>query len=62
MLVLKLKNYSYYNAGSFWRWLSGVASLDVIDNIVPFISGEEEKTELEPLKILGRNDINFCAL
>jgi aspartate-semialdehyde dehydrogenase len=31
----------------------GVASLDVIDNIVPFISGEEEKTEEEPLKILG---------
>ena len=31
----------------------GVASLDVVDNIVPFISGEEEKTENEPLKILG---------
>lgn len=31
----------------------GVASLDVIDNIIPFISGEEEKTEQEPLKILG---------
>ncbi|MDR0644730.1 MAG: aspartate-semialdehyde dehydrogenase [Treponema sp.] len=31
----------------------GVASLDVIDNIVPFIGGEEEKSELEPLKILG---------
>ena len=39
----------------------GVASLDVIDNIVPFISGEEEKTELEPLKILGRNDIQISA-
>ncbi|MBI4778981.1 aspartate-semialdehyde dehydrogenase [Candidatus Falkowbacteria bacterium] len=31
----------------------GVASLDVIDNAVPFIPGEEEKTEEEPLKILG---------
>lgn len=31
----------------------GVASLDMIDNIVPFIGGEEEKTENEPLKILG---------
>jgi aspartate-semialdehyde dehydrogenase len=31
----------------------GVASFDMIDNIVPFISGEEEKTEKECLKILG---------
>jgi aspartate-semialdehyde dehydrogenase len=31
----------------------GVASLDVIDNVVPFIGGEEEKSEREPLKILG---------
>lgn len=31
----------------------GVASLDMVDNIVPFIPGEEEKSELEPLKILG---------
>ncbi|MDR0409913.1 MAG: aspartate-semialdehyde dehydrogenase [Spirochaetaceae bacterium] len=31
----------------------GVASLDVIDNVVPYIGGEEEKSELEPLKILG---------
>jgi len=31
----------------------GVASLDMIDNIVPFIGGEEEKSEIEPLKILG---------
>lgn len=31
----------------------GVASLDVIDNVIPLISGEEEKTEEEPLKILG---------
>jgi len=32
----------------------GVASFDMIDNIVPFISGEEEKTEKECLKILGK--------
>ena len=32
----------------------GVASLDIVDNIVPFISGEEEKMETEPLKILGK--------
>jgi len=31
----------------------GVASLDIVDNIVPYISGEEEKSEKEPLKILG---------
>ena len=32
----------------------GVPSLDMVDNIVPFISGEEKKTEEEPLKILGK--------
>jgi aspartate-semialdehyde dehydrogenase len=31
----------------------GVASLDIIDNVVPFISGEEDKLEAESLKILG---------
>lgn len=31
----------------------GVSSLDIIDNVVPFISGEEAKMETEPLKILG---------
>jgi aspartate-semialdehyde dehydrogenase len=31
----------------------GVSSLDMTDNVVPFIGGEEEKTEWEPLKILG---------
>jgi len=31
----------------------GVPSLDMIDNVVPYIGGEEEKSELEPLKILG---------
>ncbi len=32
----------------------GVASLDIIDNVVPFIEGEEEKVESEPRKILGK--------
>ncbi|HOC78003.1 MAG TPA: aspartate-semialdehyde dehydrogenase [Methanofastidiosum sp.] len=32
----------------------GVPSLDMIDNIVPFISGEEEKSEVEPQKIMGK--------
>lgn len=31
----------------------GVPSLDILDNVVPFISGEEEKMEWETLKILG---------
>ncbi|MFX1234671.1 MAG: aspartate-semialdehyde dehydrogenase [Promethearchaeota archaeon] len=31
----------------------GVPSLDIIDNIIPFINGEEEKTENESAKILG---------
>lgn len=33
----------------------GVPSLDILDNVVPFISGEEEKMEWETLKILGRH-------
>ena len=32
----------------------GVIGLDVVDNIIPFISGEEEKVEKEAQKILGR--------
>lgn len=32
----------------------GVASLDIIDNVLPFIGGEEEKIEIETVKILGR--------
>jgi aspartate-semialdehyde dehydrogenase len=38
----------------------GVPSLDIIDNVVPFIGGEEAKVESEPLKILGSlNDGQF---
>jgi len=32
----------------------GVPSLDSLDNVVPYISGEEAKVESEPLKLLGR--------
>lgn len=31
----------------------GVASLDIIDNVIPYIGGEEEKVQSEPLKLLG---------
>ncbi len=34
----------------------GVASLDIHGNVVPFISGEEEKMESEPQKLLGKWD------
>jgi len=32
----------------------GVPSLDILDNVLPFIAGEEEKIEQETKKILGR--------
>jgi aspartate-semialdehyde dehydrogenase len=32
---------------------SGVAAMDIYDNIVPFIGQEEEKMETETLKIMG---------
>ena len=31
----------------------GVAALDLLDNVIPFIGGEEEKLEWEPRKMLG---------
>jgi aspartate-semialdehyde dehydrogenase len=37
-------------SGAGWP---GVSSLDILDNIIPHIAGEEEKSENEPLKILG---------
>jgi aspartate-semialdehyde dehydrogenase len=36
----------------------GVPSLDIIDNVIPFIAKEEDKMESEPLKILGTFDGN----
>jgi aspartate-semialdehyde dehydrogenase len=32
----------------------GVSSLDILGNVIPFIGGEEEKLESEPLKLLGK--------
>jgi aspartate-semialdehyde dehydrogenase len=32
----------------------GPASLQLIDNVIPYIGGEEEKSEQEPLKIFGK--------
>jgi aspartate-semialdehyde dehydrogenase len=34
----------------------GVASMDILDNVVPYISNEEEKMEEELLKLLGKLD------
>lgn len=34
----------------------GVTSLAILDNVIPYISGEEEKIEIEPRKILGAWD------
>lgn len=31
----------------------GVASLDILDNVVPYVSGDEGKMETEPLRMLG---------
>jgi aspartate-semialdehyde dehydrogenase len=32
---------------------NGVSALDMVDNVVPYIGGEEDKIETEPLKLLG---------
>jgi aspartate-semialdehyde dehydrogenase len=31
----------------------GVPSLDIVDNALPYIGGEEDKVQSEPLKLLG---------
>ena len=31
----------------------GVPSMDILDNVIPYIGGEEHKVETEPLKMLG---------
>jgi len=40
-------------SGAGWN---GVTSLAILDNVIPYISGEEEKIEIEPRKILGAWD------
>jgi aspartate-semialdehyde dehydrogenase len=42
--------------------LPGVPGMRAVDNVVPFIGGEEEKMEMETLKILGRLDGGSIAL
>jgi aspartate-semialdehyde dehydrogenase len=32
----------------------GPAAIDVLDNIIPYINGEEEKSEIEPNKVLAQ--------
>jgi aspartate-semialdehyde dehydrogenase len=32
----------------------GPSAIDLVDNIIPYIAGEEEKSEVEPRKILGK--------
>jgi aspartate-semialdehyde dehydrogenase len=32
----------------------GPSAMDMLDNIIPYIGGEEEKSEIEPLKVLGK--------
>jgi aspartate-semialdehyde dehydrogenase len=39
----------------------GVASMDILDNVVPYIGSEEEKMEAETLKLLGRLDAGTVA-
>ena len=39
----------------------GVASMDILDNVVPFIGSEEEKMEAETLKLLGHLEGNSVA-
>lgn len=39
----------------------GVPSLDILDNVVPYIKGEEEKMEQETLKILSDKKIAITA-
>ncbi len=34
----------------------GVASLDILDNVVPYVPGDEEKLQTETLKMLGQFD------
>lgn len=40
----------------------GVSSLDIIDNVIPYIGGEESKVEWEPRKMLGQFSENAITL
>ena len=43
----------------------GVSSLDIIDNVIPYIGGEEDKMEWEPRKMLGKlgeSEVEFADI
>jgi aspartate-semialdehyde dehydrogenase len=40
----------------------GLPGMDIIDNVIPFISGEEEKMETEPLKLFGKHENGKVSL
>ncbi|MGA2753494.1 MAG: aspartate-semialdehyde dehydrogenase [Terracidiphilus sp.] len=39
----------------------GVASMDILDNVIPYIASEEEKMETETLKLLGKLEAHGVA-
>ncbi len=39
----------------------GVPTMDILDNVIPYIGNEEPKLETEPLKMLGRLDRDHIA-
>ncbi len=40
----------------------GVSSLDIIDNVVPYIAGDEDKVEEEPQKLLGKLQVDHIEM
>jgi len=40
----------------------GVPSMDILDNVIPYIAGEEDKLEWEPRKMLGQLDAGAIHL
>ena len=38
------------------RRLAFPKAMDILDNVIPYIGGEEEKLEYEPAKIMGTFD------
>lgn len=40
----------------------GVASMDILDNVIPYVGGEEEKVEWEPRKMLGKLEKDHIQL
>lgn len=52
--ITKILVCTYQAVSGAGKTLSEWAEMN--DNIIPFISGEEEKSEIEPLKILGKID------